>query len=51
MTKPVLYSHIQNWYRSVEKSILEYRKGRYENAAYDTIIVQNAYEMHVFEDI
>ena len=50
MTKTVLYSHIENWYR-VEEDISYYRKGSYENAAYDTMIAQNAYEMHVFEDI
>ena len=46
MTKTVLYSHIENWYPS-----FDYRKGTYENATYNTIIAQNAYEMHVFEDI
>ena len=56
MTKTILYSHIENWYPSfylyrIEDDISYYRKGRYENAAYNTMIAQNAYEMHVFEDI
>ena len=51
MTKNVLYSHIENWYRSIEDDIPYYRKRPYENSAYNTMIAQNAYEMHVFEDI
>ena len=54
MTKTILYSHIENWYPSfyrIEDDISYYRKGPYEFAAYNTMIAQNAYEMHVFEDI
>ena len=45
MTKTVLYSHIE------KDDISYYRKGPNEFATYNTIIEQNAYEMHVFEDI